>query len=40
MKKALRIVMAIAMGALFGSSVMAQTFDYPVRSQQGFGLLR
>ncbi len=38
MKKALRILTAIVALALMGGTVMAQTFDYPVRVKQGFSM--
>ena len=38
MKKALRILTTIVALALMGGTVMAQTFDYPVRVKQGFSM--
>ncbi len=38
MKKSLPIVLAIALIAFIGNTVLAQTFNYPVKGKQGFNL--
>lgn len=38
MKKSLPIALALVLLAFFGSTAMAQTFDYPVKGKQGFNL--
>jgi len=38
MKKTLPFILAFVLLALFGSTTMAQTFDYPVKGKQGFNL--
>ena len=38
MKKNLPIVLAIALIAFIGNTVLAQTFNYPVKGKQGFNL--
>ena len=38
MKRALQIIMTIALAVLTGTMSMAQTFNYPVKGKQGFAL--